>query len=296
MGDVRRAYQLSLGEAPLWRQVKRCYQPARELADGHYSRQTPGAYEFMGDGETFVLYHESELGHAVWGVVHNRAPGSTEWRWRCSIFRNESGHRSSDMIRVATDLTYGHWSRRKWPTVPLTTEVDASKVRRKRDPGRCFIKAGWRILPELTTKGYIRMEAPLTFDEFKTRLRLAWCPETAHPSWAPDWTPDNPSLGQCAVTALLVQSEYGGDIIRAEMEGFGPDSWSHYWNRLPNGDECDLTWEQFLGGQVRPTESGVVSRNRMLDGRRSEEAGTRRRYELLRRLVHTTPITRDQED
>ena len=27
---------------------------------------------------------------------------------------------------------------------PLTTEVDASKVKRKRDPGRCFIKAGWR--------------------------------------------------------------------------------------------------------------------------------------------------------
>ena len=30
-------------------------------------------------------------------------------------------------------------------TVPLTTEVDPSRVRRKRDPGRCFRRAGWLV-------------------------------------------------------------------------------------------------------------------------------------------------------
>lgn len=53
--------------------------------------------------------------------------------------------RSSDLIREATKRTYAFWRRRygALPSVPLTTEVDPTKVRRKRDPGRCFLKAGW---------------------------------------------------------------------------------------------------------------------------------------------------------
>ena len=48
---------------------------------------------------------------------------------------------SSGLITQAVSAT-----RHRWPDVPdqgMITFVDAGKVRRKRDPGRCFIKAGF---------------------------------------------------------------------------------------------------------------------------------------------------------
>ena len=47
-------------------------------------------------------------------------------------------------------------------------------------------------------------------------------------------------MGQCAVTALVVQDFLGGELIRAFVCGE-----SHYWNRLPDGSELDLTADQF---------------------------------------------------
>lgn len=157
----RLVYQLTLLEPAMWRKVKRCYVPARELADRHYPRETPGAVDFMNSGWTFVLYHGSEAGQAVWGVNLNRAPGTTMWMWRCSIFRNESTIRSSEMVTEATSRTYEYYRLlpNGLPPCPLTTEVDPTKVRRKRDPGRCFIKAGW-LRVGMTTKGKVRLQAP----------------------------------------------------------------------------------------------------------------------------------------
>lgn len=48
---------------------------------------------------------------------------------------------ASTMIRAAVAAT--RW---EWPATPelgMVTFVDASKVRHKRDPGRCYIKAGF---------------------------------------------------------------------------------------------------------------------------------------------------------
>jgi len=57
-------------------------------------------------------------------------------------------------------------------------------------------------------------------------LERAWSRETsADPE---QWTPDNPAWGQCAVTALVVQDGFGGELVRATV-----DDASHYWNRLP---------------------------------------------------------------
>jgi hypothetical protein len=70
------------------------------------------------------------------------------------------------------------------------------------------------------------------------RLRAAWCKET---SSEPDsWSSVNPSSGQCAVTALVLQDHVGGELLRGDVDGV-----SHYWNRLPNGREIDLTRAQF---------------------------------------------------
>lgn len=83
---------------------------------------------------------------AVWVACHNFEPGKTDTRrWRCTVFRREGGPRASALIEVATAFTYDHWRRNyAWPSVPLETEVDPAKVRHKRDPGRCFVRAGWK--------------------------------------------------------------------------------------------------------------------------------------------------------
>lgn len=134
--------QLDLAPGP-WVRVKRSHASARELADRHYSRQTIGAVDFMPPGRTFVLVTRDEL--AVWGVVENLDLTGAP-RWRCSIFRNEGPARSSDLIIAATALTFARWRERgELPPTPLSTEIDPAKVRHKRDPGRCFRRAGWTV-------------------------------------------------------------------------------------------------------------------------------------------------------
>lgn len=97
---------------------------------------------------------------AVWGVVENLDPAGGV-RWRCSIFRNECrALLSSDLIREATSITFEHWIDRygSMPSVPLTTEIDPKKTRPKRDPGRCFLRAGWLKTHE--ARGLVVLRAP----------------------------------------------------------------------------------------------------------------------------------------
>lgn len=82
--------------------------------------------------------------------------------------------------------------------------------------------------------------------ELKKLLKAAWSKETsADPK---NWTLKNPSWGQCAITALIVQDFLGGELVRTVVEPFG----SHYWNKLPNGKEKDFTRQQFPKGTRVP--------------------------------------------
>lgn len=140
----------------LWTAVPRVHSGARRLADRHYSRQTVGARDFMPPGRTFVLVCGDA---AVWGVCENLDPAGNQ-RWRVTIFRNESAHLSSDLVREATSRTHERWARRFGclPPVRLTTEVDPAKTRSKRDPGRCFRKAGWEEIDR--RNGLVVLAAP----------------------------------------------------------------------------------------------------------------------------------------
>lgn len=136
-----------------WRPVKRDNAEARALADRHYSRQTIGAREFMPPGRTFVLLAPG----AVWGVCENVFRGRR--RLRVTIFRNESEVRSSELVTEATLLTLARFGLNG---LVLETEVDASAVRHKRDPGRCFTASKiWRRAGR-TSKGLERLVCTLT--------------------------------------------------------------------------------------------------------------------------------------
>jgi hypothetical protein len=69
--------------------------------------------------------------------------------WVCSAFRNEGLWLSSDLVREAVALTRGFYGAP--PDLGMVTFVDTRKTRKKRDPGRCYRKAGFR--PCGMTKG-----------------------------------------------------------------------------------------------------------------------------------------------
>lgn len=134
-----------------WQMSFRADPVARELADRHYNRQSIGADNFVPPGRCLVL---SIPGHAFWVTswpfaeyVKHAWAGA----WVCSAFRNERPdlYLSSELIREAIAAT-----RCEWPNVPelgMVTFVDRDKTRRKRDPGRCYRKAGFAPCGE--TKG-----------------------------------------------------------------------------------------------------------------------------------------------
>lgn len=150
-----------------WQVVRRCDPIARELADRHYPRQRRGRVgyrEFLPPSRNVVLVRVNAGGRAVWALTFNRPPGSPLYQFRCAIFRNEGAGLSSSLIEEATALSRAEW-RRKYgalPAEPLRTEVDAREVRRKRDPGRCFRRAGWRVVDvaRAAARGLVVLEAP----------------------------------------------------------------------------------------------------------------------------------------
>lgn len=119
---------------------------------------------------------------------------------------------------------------------------------------------------------------PLTLTGVDAALRAAWSADTCSPDDADrtPWTADNPALGQCDITAILVHDMFGGELLVGEVWSTdGEQQGFHWWNRLPSGLELDLTREQFLLGQ-RITAPRAVERPPGRLPRRHAE------YELLR--------------
>jgi hypothetical protein len=88
----------------------------------------------------------------------------------------------------------------------------------------------------------------LTLEAIERAIREAWSLDTAEED--DGWTSDNPSRGQCDITALVVQDLLGGDVLGADVFLDGARIEGHMWNRLPSGIEVDLTREQFRRGEI----------------------------------------------
>lgn len=128
----------------LWHLSHRCDPEVRPLADRHYNHQHIGAVNFAPPGRCLVL--KTEAADAFWITSWPFAEYVRhEWAgaWICSAFRNESPHLSSELIRQALACTRFYWGDAPEP-FGMITFVNDKMVRRKRDPGRCYIKAGFR--------------------------------------------------------------------------------------------------------------------------------------------------------
>lgn len=147
------ARQLSFDTAT-WVYVRDGNHTARMIFDAHYSRyhcrDGRKPLLFVGPGEKMVLVTPAADAVFVWRkfLSADRQQGIN-----CAVFRNEGPRRASELILEAEVLA---WDR--WPGERLYTYVNTRKVRRKRDPGRCFLRAGWRYCGITTARRLLILE------------------------------------------------------------------------------------------------------------------------------------------
>jgi hypothetical protein len=136
-----------------WMRVHHCDVRARLMADRHYSRQTPGAREFVGNGHKIVLLQLLEgCPVAVW-ASHRPAPGKAvraDGRdvWACTLFRvEERTVPASVLIREAVAITKHLWGAVR-PADGFYTTINPGKVRPTmvhgvQQWGYSWRRAGW---------------------------------------------------------------------------------------------------------------------------------------------------------
>jgi len=148
-----------------WTLSNRADPIARDIADRHYNRQKPGTPQFVPPGRCLVLrcpgafwvtsWPFAEFVQHAWG-----GPGS------CSAFRRESGPLASLLVERALAATSWRWTapdiacaacarHGRVSRIAMVTFIDEDKVKRKRDPGRCFRRAGFVECEERTAGGLV---------------------------------------------------------------------------------------------------------------------------------------------
>jgi hypothetical protein len=90
---------------------------------------------FVGPGDKLVLRTESADAVFVW---RNFTNDSGDVGVNCAVFRNESEHLSSSLIRQADAIADEAWTDRRHYTYVNSEKVASA------NPGYCFLAAGWR--------------------------------------------------------------------------------------------------------------------------------------------------------
>lgn len=117
----------------------------------------------------------------------------------------------------------------------------------------------------------IKSGAGLTPRDYYDYLTEAWCAETCAPRFRAEWSEDNRTLGQCSITAFLMQDIYGGRVYGIPL----PEGGYHCFN-IVDGCLFDLASEQF-GDIVLDYED----RTEQLREDHFADADKKERYELL---------------
>lgn len=104
--------------------------------------------------------------------------------------------------------------------------------------------------------------------QLKQILIQSWNLETCSPGLRDKWNEENPSIGQCAITALIVNDFFGGKIMRCMVS-----SGSHYYNIIDD-EFVDLTVEQFLG-EIPQYENGEERTREYLLSNKDTKIGMR---------------------
>ena len=123
----------------------------------------------------------------------------------------------------------------------------------------------------------------MTIKELKRALLNSYSQDLCYEKVRNNWTEENKTLGMCAITALIVNDYFKGDIAKIKVEGI-----SHYFNIIDN-KIIDLTKKQFKS-EINYKNYKIVNRNDIL----TED--TKNRYQRLKEKVIKELLQRiDQE-
>lgn len=140
-----------------WQVTTKADQRPRLLADRHYTRKNPGHPMWTRPGYNQILYLEQKNGRAAafcwWRPKWESGIPGTDRKdglraVECTLFRNETRYRSSDLIREAVEALRT-WDRLDGIDLPdgLITGVSSTKTEAGRADsslaGHCFRMAGW---------------------------------------------------------------------------------------------------------------------------------------------------------
>jgi hypothetical protein len=110
----------------------------------------------------------------------------------------------------------------------------------------------------------------MNIEELRAYLTWCWDKDTCSQGQRENWTSENQTLGQCAITSLIVNDYFGGNIMRCIMP-----SGNHYFIEI-DGNIIDLTVEQFQGEIPDYEHAEVRTREYLLSN-----PDTAHRYNLL---------------
>ena len=123
-------------------------------------------------------------------------------------------------------------------------------------------------------KKYNKIASP---KELYDILSDIWCEQTCAPRMRDKWSKDNRTLGQCSITAFLVQDIFGGKIYGI----LRPDGNYHCYNAV--GNCCfDLTSEQFDEEAKNLVYKDNPEQSRDVHFSKTEK---KKRYEHLKKLL-----------
>lgn len=142
-----------------WHRSDRADPRALPLANRHYNRQNPDSDQFVPPGRCLVLL--TAQAEALWVTSWPEAAYVKHgWAgaWINSLFRNERRDLflSSELILEAIAATRANFG--EPPDLGMVTFVDAGAVKRKRDPGRCYRKAGFHEVGRTKTRNYVVLQ------------------------------------------------------------------------------------------------------------------------------------------
>ena len=118
----------------------------------------------------------------------------------------------------------------------------------------------------------IQDELGLTPRDYYDLLSQIWSADTCAPRMRQNWSPENKTLGQCSITAFLLQDIYGGEVYGVPLG----DGNYHCFN-VVGGCVFDLTSEQFEKQKLNYVNCSKQERSIHF-----AKAEKKARYELLR--------------
>ena len=185
------------------------------------------------------------LDDSPYGVVHRIASDGSEkgtgafcinWAYgQCGHLRIDTHGKNTVMQKLLGKLGFVHCG-----TIYVEEDNDprlayekSSLTEESRQEKKSYRFYGWETAD--ITDG-----AGRTPGDYYDLLSGIWSADTCAPRMRAEWTPDNRTLGQCSITAFLMQDIYGGRVLGVPLG----DGNYHCFNQV--GD-CvfDLTSEQF---------------------------------------------------